>query len=455
MTISDTARTVTAVIEEIEGITSATREVLQRAEHQARMMEASTIYPEHLFLSALQTSSENIATTLSNLGLDQQLLVAQVAMMLEERETIEEQMQQITLSKEAEDCLSWALVFAASLHISDLHPEHIVLGTIRHQRVQPLLDLLLSQIEFAPPSYVSEETPVGYSRAIDQLIRSRIRVQQDILSPIQTTRRLLTSLERPAVTFADILGFSRAKQELWPFIEILRKPRRAQSGRQASLYGVVLVGPPSNNRALLMRAMAGEAIVPLICLSLSALVMMANAISRHEIGDLDVDLTSEQYRAICEQRAIQKGREIISTVFQQARQASPCILMLEDIDEMMHLDEHVRTHWSKQLLVEIDARDYHPAFVLVAATHRLDLLDPALLLQGRLEHRVILDGASTRPFMRGVGLCPTCQHEISMHWKYCVYCGEALAKTCVRCGECLPDVPGVHFCPECGAVNNQ
>ena len=443
-------------IEEFQPLASCTLALLNRAARQAGAFEAPEVCPEHLLLAAIDIDDEEIAEALDQLCMDKQVLRAQERHIFQAQyETNTAKFTPMPLSQQAHECVRWATEQAAAQYQQELLPVHILLGSLRCSQSQPLLVLLLSDIDTILPAYVSEETEAGYTRAIDQLIRARIRTQRILPTSTGHTRRMLTSLERPIVTFADILGFQHVKQELRGVVDFLRKPRLHQSNRLVSAYGMLLVSTPGNNRAMLLRALAGEAVVPLVCLSMLSLVEMvsASASEEHEaLGELDVDLNDEAYERVRQQSMVQKGREVLSSVFEQARQTAPSILLIDDLDALAQVEHGVCIKWQKQLMVELDARDYHPATVVIATTHRPDHLNSALLLPGRFERRIVLDGTITKPFARDQRLCPACQHEVPPRWNYCGYCGDALARTCVSCGNRLPDMLGLRFCPECGAV---
>ncbi len=457
-TIETTTQSIVG-IEEFQPLASCTLALLDRAARQAYAFEATEVGPEHLLLAAIASDDEEGATTLTQLGMDRQVLRAQVRAIFQAQHEMDmaamTAMTPMPFSHAAHECVRWATEQAAAQYQQELLPVHILLGSLRCSHSQPLLVLLLSGVDTILPTYVSEETNAGYTRAIDQLIRARIRTQRILPTSTGHTRRMLTSLERPTVTFADILGFQHVKQELREMVDILRKPRLYQSNRLVSVYGMLLVGTPGNNRAMLARALAGEAVVPLVCLSMPSLVEMvsASASEEHEaLGELDVDLNNEAYERVRRQNMVQKGREVLSSVFEQARQTAPSILLIDDLDALTRVEREVCIHWQKQLIAELDARDYHPAMVVIATTHRPDHLNSALLLPGRFERRIVLDGTITKPFARDQRLCPACQHEVPPRWNYCGYCGGALARTCASCGNRLPDMLGLRFCPECGAV---
>ena len=169
----------------------------------------------------------------------------------------------------------------------------------------------------------------------------------------------------------------------------------------------------------------------------------------HDIMQLeDLDLSEHERTLLADGSIAQKGRRMIAYIFDQARKASPCVLLLDDIDafDQLNTDEE-RQQWLQQLLVEMDGRDYHPSMVVIAATQHPDGLDLALLHPARFEQRVVLEDsafAQTRP-------CPSCKRTTQPGWKHCMYCGTFLVKVCPHCNVILPDIDGVQFCFECGS----
>lgn len=454
MTTTEMLPCAIAGIEEFQPFAPETLAVLNRAAQQARAFEAGEVAPEHLLLASLAAGDEAIAEALDQLGMNMQVLRSQVHRIFQQQDVPQvEDVAPIPLSTDARDCMRWAALQAALHYQQTILPVHVLLSSLRSPRAQPLLALLFSEREAALPVYIAEETPVGYTRAIDQLIRARVRMQRIIPSVSHGHRRMLISIERPTLIFADILGFHAVKQELRPVVDFLRKPRLHQSEHFVSACGLLLVGPPGNSRAMLMRALAGEAVVSLVCLSIPALVEMISATEECvEQGEPNVDLDTEVYRQVRQERMKERGREILHTVFEQARMAAPSILLLDALDALAYMEAELRTCLQKRIMMAMDARNYHPAIVVVAATHRPEYLDSVLLQPGRFHHRVVLDGTMTRSFAQGRMLCPGCQHEVPPRWNYCAYCGEALARLCAGCGNRLPDVWGLRFCPVCGAT---
>ena len=181
---------------------------------------------------------------------------------------------------------------------------------------------------------------------------------------------------RPGVTFADVAGVEEAKQELTEVVEFLRYPEKFASLGARIPRGVLLVGSPGTGKTLLSRAVAGEAGVPFFTISGSEFVEMFVGVGASRVRDL----------------------------FDQAKRNAPCIVFVDEIDAVGRQrgaglggshDEREQT--LNQILVEMDGFDTNTNVIVIAATNRPDVLDPALLRPGRFDRQVILD----RPDIRG------------------------------------------------------
>ncbi len=173
-----------------------------------------------------------------------------------------------------------------------------------------------------------------------------------------------------SVTFADVAGIEEAKQELHEVVEFLRYPERFAALGAKIPKGVLLVGPPGTGKTLLGRAVAGEAGVPFFSISGSEFVEMFVGVGASRVRDL----------------------------FDQAKRNSPCIIFIDEIDAVgRHRgaglggghDEREQT--LNQILVEMDGFDTTVNIIILAATNRPDILDPALLRPGRFDRRVMVD----------------------------------------------------------------
>ena len=181
---------------------------------------------------------------------------------------------------------------------------------------------------------------------------------------------------KTVVTFADVAGVDEAKTDLQEVVEFLKYPEKFNTLGARIPRGVLLVGPPGTGKTLLARAVAGEAGVPFFSISGSEFVEMFVGVGASRVRDL----------------------------FDQAKRNSPCIVFVDEIDAVGRQrgaglggshDEREQT--LNQILVEMDGFDTNTNVIVVAATNRPDVLDPALLRPGRFDRQVILD----RPDLRG------------------------------------------------------
>ena len=179
----------------------------------------------------------------------------------------------------------------------------------------------------------------------------------------------------PAVSFSDVAGVDEAKEELQEVVEFLKFPERFLTLGARIPKGVLLVGPPGTGKTLLARAVAGEAAVPFFSISGSEFVEMFVGVGASRVRDL----------------------------FDQAKRNAPCIVFVDEIDAVgRHRgaglggghDEREQT--LNQILVEMDGFDTNVNIILMAATNRPDILDPALLRPGRFDRRVVLDNPDIR-----------------------------------------------------------
>ena len=190
------------------------------------------------------------------------------------------------------------------------------------------------------------------------------------------SRARMFSGEHPTVTFADVAGAEESKQELAEIVEFLKEPQKfIQLGARIP-KGVLLVGPPGTGKTLLAKAVSGEAGVPFFSISGSEFVEMFVGVGASRVRDL----------------------------FDQAKRHSPCIIFVDEIDAVGRQrgaglggshDEREQT--LNQMLVEMDGFDTDTNVIIIAATNRPDILDPALMRPGRFDRRVTLD----RPDVKG------------------------------------------------------
>ena len=190
------------------------------------------------------------------------------------------------------------------------------------------------------------------------------------------SRARLVSMQQKKVTFKDVAGVDEAKDELKEIIEFLRETQKFQKLGGRIPKGVLLVGPPGTGKTLLARAVAGEASVPFFSISGSDFVEMFVGVGASRVRDL----------------------------FEQGKKNAPCIIFIDEIDAVgRHRgaglggghDEREQT--LNQLLVEMDGFETNEGVILMAATNRPDVLDPALLRPGRFDRQVVV----SRPDVRG------------------------------------------------------
>ena len=190
------------------------------------------------------------------------------------------------------------------------------------------------------------------------------------------SRARMIAGDKPAITFADVAGVDEAKQELTEIVEFLKYPEKFVALGARIPKGVLLVGPPGTGKTLLSKAVTGEAGVPFFSISGSEFVEMFVGVGASRVRDL----------------------------FDQAKKNSPCIVFVDEIDAVGRQrgaglggghDEREQT--LNQLLVEMDGFDTNTHVIVIAATNRPDVLDPALLRPGRFDRHVTLD----RPDIKG------------------------------------------------------
>ena len=178
------------------------------------------------------------------------------------------------------------------------------------------------------------------------------------------------SMDQPKVTFKDVAGVDEAVEELDEIKEFLENPKRFQSLGARIPKGVLLFGPPGTGKTLLARAVAGEAGVPFFSISGSDFVEMFVGVGASRVRDL----------------------------FEQAKQNQPCIIFIDEIDAVgrhrgagMGGGHDEREQTLNQLLVEMDGFEVNDSIIIMAATNRPDILDPALLRPGRFDRQIVVD----------------------------------------------------------------
>ena len=201
------------------------------------------------------------------------------------------------------------------------------------------------------------------------ILRQMQNGQRGMFSFGKSRHKLVTG-DRPTVTFEDVAGVPEAKQDLEEIVEFLKTPDKFHSLGGRIPKGALLLGPPGTGKTLLARAVAGEAAVPFFSMSGSDFVEMFVGVGASRVRDL----------------------------FEQARQNSPCIIFIDEIDAIgRHRgaglggghDEREQT--LNQLLVGLDGFEPTDAIIVIGATNRPDVLDPALLRPGRFDRHIVVD----------------------------------------------------------------
>lgn len=440
-------------------LASSTQAVIRLAQQEAIRMNAPEVYPEHLFLGALRQDDVEVTIGLRDIGLDRQKIQEQATETFGNL-NFESTQTHLLFSRESLACFEWALSFATQMNSSLIFPKHLILGVLRHPRIQPLLILLLpTQDQELLPAPLMEVEGQAYTSYIDQLIHSRVREQSiSKFKDSSLKRRVFRSFERPRTTFGDIQGLDGAKDELREVVDFLRKPQNFQQSKRTYLYGALVVGHPCTDRTLLVKAIAGEAVVPLICLSLSALVEMLTDLNLEVVSLDDLDLPMDEFELLTNNDPSQRGRNMIAHIFSQAKKLSPCVLFFDDLDAVDQLPTSQEgEQWLKQLVIEMDGLDNHPPMAVIASTNHTYQLDQALLHPGRFEHQIVMSSSFMIHPSAQTKLCLACKCEVLATWKYCVYCGALIAQTCPNCGTLFLQLEGARFCSECGTsqINTQ
>lgn len=442
-------------IVDFELLAPATQTVIRLAEHEAIKMKAPEVYPEHLFIGALRQDDVDVTTVLKEIGLDRQKLQNQVIETfgdLHDAGTKDE----LLFSRESLVCFEWALSFATQMNSPLLFPKHLMLSVLRHPRIQPLLVLLQpSQDQDVLPAPLIEAEGNAYTSYIDQLIHSRVREQSITKFKDGSLQRVFRRFERPYITFGDIQGLDAAKGALREVVDFLRKPRNFQQSKRTYLYGVLIIGHPCTDRTLLVKATAGEAVVPLIYLSLSTLIELLTDLDSEVVSLDELDLPLDEYELLSNADASQRGRNMIAHIFRQARKLSPCVLFFDNLDVLNRFPTNPECEQVlKQLAVEMDGLDIHPPMAVIASANQIEQLDQALLLPGRFEHKVVISSSFMANPVAQVKLCLACKYEVLSTWKYCVHCGALLTQTCPNCGTLFIQLEGARFCSECGILQS-
>ncbi len=184
------------------------------------------------------------------------------------------------------------------------------------------------------------------------------------------SRAKMMAVEKNSVTFKDVAGVEEAKEEVWELVEFLKDPKKFQRLGGNIPKGVLMVGPPGTGKTLLARAIAGEADVPFFSISGSDFVEMFVGVGASRVRDM----------------------------FEQGKKSSPCLIFIDEIDAVGRHRGHglggghdEREQTLNALLVEMDGFDTQEGVIIIAATNRPDVLDPALLRPGRFDRQVTVN----------------------------------------------------------------
>jgi cell division protease FtsH len=237
----------------------------------------------------------------------------------------------------------------------------------------PLLESKKVEIDVTPPpnpvvsALLSSVLPLLLFVLVIWWIMRRSGVNQSSITSIGRSKAREYNLDHPEVTFNDVAGVDEAKQELQEVVDFLRKPEKYHKIGARIPRGVLLIGPPGTGKTLMARAVAGEAGVPFFSISASEFVEMFVGVGASRVRDL----------------------------FAKAKAMSPAIVFIDEMDSVGRRrgtglgnvnDEREQT--LNQLLVEMDGFDEHHETIVLAATNRPDVLDPALLRPGRFDRQV-------------------------------------------------------------------
>ena len=233
------------------------------------------------------------------------------------------------------------------------------------QPPNPIISLLLSSV-----------LPILLFLGVMVWIGRRTAMGQSGITNIGRSKAREYNMDQPKVTFSDVAGVDEAKQELLEVVDFLRRPDKYHKIGARIPRGVLLVGPPGTGKTLMARAVAGEAGVPFFSISASEFVEMFVGVGAARVRDL----------------------------FAQAKEHAPCIIFVDELDAlgkargMSPMGGHdEREQTLNQLLVEMDGFDATVGVIIMAATNRPEILDPALLRAGRFDRNVAID----RPDVRG------------------------------------------------------
>jgi len=256
-------------------------------------------------------------------------------------------------------------------------PETYMFRTVRVEDPDLVRDLRKAKVEFSGvrPGVMSQLiwawiVPIGVMFLLWRFALRRMKGIGQGLMSFGSSKAKLVADKDTGVTFADVAGCDEAKYELQEVVQFLKNPARYKSLGAAIPKGILLIGPPGTGKTLLARAVAGEARVPFFLISGSDFVEMFVGVGAARVRDL----------------------------FEKARAQSPCIVFIDELDAVgrqrgVHMgtvnDEREQT--LNQLLVGMDGFETNLGVIILAATNRPEVLDPALLRPGRFDRQVVVD----------------------------------------------------------------
>ena len=218
--------------------------------------------------------------------------------------------------------------------------------------------------------------PIALAVGLWMFVSRKMMGMGDTVMKFSKSKARRVGADHPVITFRDVAGVDEAKQELAEIIDYLKDPQKYQRLGGKIPKGVLLIGPPGTGKTLVARAVAGEAGVPFFSMSGSDFVEMFVGVGAARVRDL----------------------------FEQSKKQAPCIIFIDELDAVGRYrgagvggghDEREQT--LNQLLVEMDGFETRKGVIILAATNRPDVLDPALLRPGRFDRQVVIDA----PDMRG------------------------------------------------------
>jgi hypothetical protein len=440
------------------------RKAMRIAEQEAIDMGVREVYPEHLLLGILGLNDDGVARILSVLGLDAQAIRSRAVEVFGARTFFETPASPLPLSREAQECIDWAITCAMLYQIPSVNPDHLLLSVLSHHRTQAFLGPLLPSPDTLLTRLMEGMGPI-YAGYMDQLLLNGMRNPSIVSVTIGQSKRILKTFERPTITFANLVGLNEVKRNLQEVVEFLKMPEGLEASNRLAPTGILLVGPRSSERTLLVRAMAGEADVPLLTLSWQTMLEVIREVEQGNRRIEDLNLPVRDYNAL------KSGRGLIHGLFDQAK-SSPCVILIDDVDAFISVkNKEIGQQLLKPLLEEVGRLDASKQKVVVITSNQLNDRGRWMLSPDRLGRRmkvVYLDPTSqpqvtaswSSDATRGTtptviptaktSLCPSCKRPVQLNWKHCVFCGASLARICPKCGAPYPEIEGARFCFECG-----